>query len=68
MIFMATVATKIGSVGDARREALINSLRVRFQAAERAGNAEAKLALFREAAYLDIQPELFSAAPLSPAA
>lgn len=65
---MATVATKSRSVNGARRTALIDSLRVRFQAAESAGNAEAKLALFREAAYLDIQPELIGVAPLSPAA
>lgn len=58
---MATVATN--SVGGPRRDSLIHSLRVRYQAAVTSGNAEAKLALFREAAYLDIQPQLFGADP-----
>lgn len=37
---------------------MINSLRVRYSAAVAAGDAEAKLALFKEAAYLDIKAEL----------
>ncbi len=42
----------------ARQAALINSLRVRYSAAVAAGDADAKLALFKEAAYLDIKADL----------
>jgi hypothetical protein len=41
-----------------RRQALIESLRLRFAEAVRNGDAEAKQALFKEAVYLNIQPEL----------
>jgi len=42
----------------ARQASLIDSLRVRYAAAVALGDSEAKLALFREAAYLDIRAEL----------
>ncbi|MFS6828604.1 hypothetical protein [Cyanobium sp. ATX 6F1] len=42
----------------ARQAALIDSLRLRYSAAVASGNADAKLALFKEAAYLDIKAEL----------
>lgn len=45
---------------DPRRQALIDSLRSRYQQAERQANAEAKQALFKEAVYLGIQPEEFT--------
>lgn len=47
---------------DARRQALIESLRQRYLQAESRGDAEAKQALFREAVYLGIQPQEFSGA------
>ena len=48
---------------DLRREALIASLRSRFAEAARSGDAEAKKALFKEAVYLGIQPDLFGDVP-----
>lgn len=45
---------------DPRRQALIDSLRSRYQQAERQGDATAKQALFKEAVYLGIQPEEFT--------
>jgi hypothetical protein len=45
---------------DPRRQALIDSLRSRYQQAERHADAEAKQALFKEAVYLGIQPEEFT--------
>jgi hypothetical protein len=47
---------------DPRRQALIDSLRSRYQQAERQADAEAKQALFKEAVYLGIQPEEFTLA------
>jgi hypothetical protein len=47
------------SSSEARRSTLIESLRMRFAEADRRGDAVAKQALFREAVYLDIQPEAF---------
>lgn len=44
----------------ARQRTLVESLRLRFLIAEQQGNVEAKQALFQEAIYLGIQPELFS--------
>jgi hypothetical protein len=44
---------------DPRRAALIASLRQRFAAAEASGDAEAKQALFREAVYLNLPPQLW---------
>ncbi len=43
---------------DPRRNALIASLRLRYAAAHAEDNAEAKQALFKEAVYLNIAPEL----------
>lgn len=44
---------------DPRRAALIASLQQRFAAAEARGDAEAKQALFREAVYLNLPPQLW---------
>ena len=44
---------------DPRRAALIASLQQRYAAAEASGDAEAKQALFREAVYLNIPPQLW---------
>jgi len=49
---------KAPSNSAARQASLVDSLRVRYASAVAHGNAETKLALFREAAYLDIRPEL----------
>ena len=46
-------------IPDPRREALISSLRQRFAMAEGRGDAQAKQALFKEAVYLNLQPELW---------
>jgi len=48
------------TAADPRQQALIASLRSRFAEALRSGDAEAKKALFKEAVYLGIQPDLFS--------
>lgn len=45
---------------DPRRAALIASLRQRFAAAEARGDAAAKQALFKEATYLNLPPELWA--------
>jgi hypothetical protein len=44
---------------DLRREALITSLRQRFALAQARGDAGAKQALFKEAVYLNLPPELW---------
>jgi hypothetical protein len=44
---------------DRRRAALIASLQQRYAAAEARGDAEAKQALFREAVYLNLAPQLW---------
>jgi hypothetical protein len=44
---------------DPRRAALIASLQQRYAAAEAKGDAEAKQALFREAVYLNLPPQLW---------
>ena len=51
------------SGADPRREALIASLRQRFALAEARGDADAKQALFKEAVYLNLPPELWQAHP-----
>ena len=43
-----------------QRETLIASLRQRYANAVRDDDAQAKQALFKEAVYLGIQPELFT--------
>jgi hypothetical protein len=48
---------------DLRREALIASLRQRFAIADARGDAEAKQALFKEAVYLNLPPELWQEPP-----
>jgi hypothetical protein len=48
---------------DLRREALIASLHQRFALAEARGDAEAKQALFKEAVYLNLPPELWQEPP-----
>jgi len=47
------------TAADPRQQALIDSLRSRFAEALRSDDAEAKKALFKEAVYLGIQPDLF---------
>jgi|688.fasta_scaffold879348_2 hypothetical protein len=47
------------SDGDPRRAALIVSLRQRYADAEAKGDAAAKQALFREAVYLNLPPQLW---------
>jgi hypothetical protein len=44
---------------DPRRAALIASLQQRYADAEASGDAEAKQALFREAVYLNLAPQLW---------
>jgi hypothetical protein len=44
---------------DPRRAALIASLQQRFADAEASGDAETKQALFREAVYLNLPPQLW---------
>ncbi len=51
------------TAADPRQQALIASLRSRFAEALRSGDAEAKKALFKEAVYLGIQPDLFGPIP-----
>lgn len=46
--------------GNPRQTKLIASLRERFRLAEQNRDAKAKQALFREAIYLGIQPQLFT--------
>ena len=45
---------------EAQRQALVESLRLRWSVAVRADDAEAKRALFKEAVYLAIQPQEFT--------
>ena len=45
--------------GDPRRAALIASLQQRYADAEARGDAKAKQALFREAVYLNLPPQLW---------
>ena len=45
---------------EAQLQTLIESLRQRYTEAMRRDDAEAKQALFKEAVYLGIQPELFT--------
>jgi hypothetical protein len=56
-------STALGEPGsaadDPRRAALIASLQQRYAAAEARGDAEAKQALFREAVYLNLAPQLW---------
>ncbi|MDM7936698.1 MAG: hypothetical protein QUV06_04495 [Cyanobium sp. CZS 48M] len=46
------------TIQDPRQQALVLSLRQRMAEARACGNAEARQALFREAVYLGIQPNL----------
>jgi hypothetical protein len=47
---------------DSRRQAMVDSLRSRYEEAEQEHDTEAKQALFKEAVYLGIQPEEFTQA------
>ncbi len=49
-----------GIPGNPRQTTLIASLRERFRLAEQNSDAKAKQALFREAIYLGIQPQVFT--------
>jgi hypothetical protein len=55
-------ATKSAAMAssEAQRQTLIESLRLRYSEAVRREDAEAKQALFKEAVYLGIQPDLFT--------
>jgi hypothetical protein len=52
---------------DPRHQTLIHSLRLRFAEAVRNHDAVAKQALFKEAVYLGIQPELLESPGQNPA-
>ena len=52
---------------DPRRSSLITSLRQRFLIAQARNDAAAKQALFQEAAYLNIAPELWQPSGAEPA-
>ena len=49
-----------GAPANPRQTSLIASLRERFRLAEQNRDAKAKRALFREAVYLGIQPQVFT--------
>ena len=49
-----------GTPGNPRQTTLIASLRERLRLAEQNRDAKAKQALFREAIYLGIQPQVFT--------
>ncbi len=49
-----------GTPGNPRQTTLIASLRERYRLAEQNRDAKAKQALFREAIYLGIQPQVFT--------
>ena len=64
-----TSATKVNDVlgdvmtsSDRQRQTLVDSLRLRFARAVADNDADAKAALFKEAVYLGIQPDAFTAA------
>jgi len=51
------------TIAEARRQALLDSLRRRWASAQTQGDAEAKQALFKEAVYLGIQPRDYQVDP-----
>jgi hypothetical protein len=53
------VGEPASAAGDPRRAALIASLQQRYADAEARGDAAAKQALFREAVYLNLPPQLW---------
>ena len=55
----AAVSEANSASPDPRRAALIASLQQRYADAEARGDAEAKQALFREAVYLNLPPQLW---------
>ena len=54
-------ASSSSPTADPRRQALVDSLRSRYLSAEAGQDAEDKQALFKEAVYLGIQPDEFTA-------
>ncbi len=52
---------------DPRQQALVRSLRQRYAEARSRGDTESKRALFREAVYLGIQPDLLEVEPAADA-
>lgn len=48
-----------GAAGDRRQATLVASLRLRYELADQRRDADAKLALFKEAVYLGIRPEAY---------
>jgi hypothetical protein len=57
--YSTSVGEPASAGGDPRRAALIASLQQRFAVAEASGDAAAKQALFREAVYLNLPPQLW---------
>lgn len=57
---MSRMEQSVMASSEPHREALIASLRQRYANAVRDDSADAKQALFKEAVYLGIQPELFT--------
>jgi hypothetical protein len=55
----AVVSTPSAAGSDARQAVLVASLRARYAIAEQRQDAEAKRALFKEAAYLGIRPDAY---------
>lgn len=53
------VSTPSAAGSDARQAVLVASLRARYAIAEQRQDAEAKRALFKEAAYLGIRPDAY---------
>ncbi len=52
-------ASRSSDGSDPRRAALVASLRARYAIAEQRQDADAKRALFKEAAYLGIRPDAY---------
>ena len=57
---LAVNSSPSGISSDPRQITLVASLRERFRLAEQNRDARAKQALFREAIYLGIQPQVFT--------
>jgi len=58
---MALANLHTSPTADLRRQTWVDSLRSRFRSAEERQDAQAKQGLFKEAVYLGIQPEEFTA-------
>jgi hypothetical protein len=69
MSFLPQAGSPLGASdsNDPRRSSLISSLRQRFLVAQARNDAAAKQALFQEAVYLNIAPELWQPNGAEPA-